>query len=745
MSFKIVSFFENFSDIDGDPLDAGYIYVGQYGLNPEASPLQVYYDKSLSIPASQPIRTVNGYPSRAGSIAAMYVGLSQYSITVRNRNGSLIYSELYVDEGAESAWQGARAAIYLSPTSYRYQNVDRTGELSVGQMVKMEGGADRYGKIESFTFVTHTDVVVSNVRDSSNAASTVNAGMTSASLSIQSLGAGGSIVPWYPVESWESGVVDTSYPTYVAERYGWSGDGSTDNGDPQAVLDAISTNGGGEIIFGQGRWLFDEFEVPEGVILVGVGPNHEAIAGDKGTILDINESQSGDCISFARDTSSCGLRNLSVLVRGTSAVNAIVRTQGTLRPVIDNMEAEYDGANNPGRRSVSVSGAADNGSGLIRITATNHGFLTGNIVDIEGVTGTTEANGAWRVTYVDANNFDLQGSSFASAFVSGGTAYSLGAGLLIDRGTSFETLYASVDIKSHSANSGLVLFDDSNAIGISPASSLQGKYIALRLLGQSSFNTGFSCTGAIEGAYNSGMKHEFVANGLGIVDAIAPVDLYVVVLAQIEVGEGVSFPGGYFELAGAPATYDDGVNGTHNLYPVVRIGASARGVFSRASLRTRLLDLGRDTDFNSTSYKSHDTRAIPRLVARTNAAQAVAAFSNVPIDFSTQLLENDVTTFGVSGSTITVHQDGTYRLSACTRLQALTAATNYLYLRANMGGTIFQGENHVEAIGKEPGSNITCVLTLSAGDTIEVSMFQAAGAESLSANLEQNYLCIERC
>src|SRR5688572_14318061 len=54
-----------------------------------------------------------------------------------------------------------------------------------------------------------------------------------------------------------------------------------------------------------------------------------------------------------------------------------------------------------------ITGVADNGAGLVRITATAHGFITGDFVTIAEVMGTTEANGQWTVTLVDANNFDL--------------------------------------------------------------------------------------------------------------------------------------------------------------------------------------------------------------------------------------------------------------------------------------------------------------------------------------------------
>ena len=71
----------------------------------------------------------------------------------------------------------------------------------------------------------------------------------------------------------------------------------------------------------------------------------------------------------------------------------------------------------------SVTGAADNGSGLVRITATGHGLATGARVHLVGVAGTTEANGTWTATVIDANTLDLQGSAFANAYTSGGTLF----------------------------------------------------------------------------------------------------------------------------------------------------------------------------------------------------------------------------------------------------------------------------------------------------------------------------------
>jgi hypothetical protein len=72
--------------------------------------------------------------------------------------------------------------------------------------------------------------------------------------------------------------------------------------------------------------------------------------------------------------------------------------------------------------TANISNCADNGSGAIQVTATGHGFSTGRAVRIRNVAGTIEANGSWSITVIDANTFDLDGSTFSNAYVSGGTA-----------------------------------------------------------------------------------------------------------------------------------------------------------------------------------------------------------------------------------------------------------------------------------------------------------------------------------
>ena len=80
-----------FPDLDGQPLEDGYIWIGTAGMNPISNPIVVYWDAALTLPAGQPIRTIGGFPARAGTPARLYAG-SDYSIQVQNKNGSVVYS-----------------------------------------------------------------------------------------------------------------------------------------------------------------------------------------------------------------------------------------------------------------------------------------------------------------------------------------------------------------------------------------------------------------------------------------------------------------------------------------------------------------------------------------------------------------------------------------------------------------------------------------------------------------------------
>jgi hypothetical protein len=89
--------FPQYFDLAGDPLQGGYLYFGVAGGNPETAPITVYWDAAGTQPAAQPVRTINGYASRAGTPAHVYAD-SNYSLMVRDSQGkTVVYAATSAD------------------------------------------------------------------------------------------------------------------------------------------------------------------------------------------------------------------------------------------------------------------------------------------------------------------------------------------------------------------------------------------------------------------------------------------------------------------------------------------------------------------------------------------------------------------------------------------------------------------------------------------------------------------------
>lgn len=135
-----------FSDVDGKPLDNGYIYVGVVDQNPEVSPTAVYWDSELTIPAAQPIRTSGGYPARNGTPSRIYAS-SDYSITVRNKNGLFIYSApvstIYLNSERVSASDGAGGSLWTTVQGFIDYTISSVGSSTIGFIQASIGAVKR--------------------------------------------------------------------------------------------------------------------------------------------------------------------------------------------------------------------------------------------------------------------------------------------------------------------------------------------------------------------------------------------------------------------------------------------------------------------------------------------------------------------------------------------------------------------------------------------------------------------------
>jgi hypothetical protein len=119
---QVQSPFQQLFDTAGKPLDAGSVYIGTVNLNPETNPISVYWDAAGTQPAAQPLKTLAGQIVRNGTPTRVYTSLEDYSITVKDKKGKIVFTVL--DATTMSTLQtnlasssGASLIGYISPST----------------------------------------------------------------------------------------------------------------------------------------------------------------------------------------------------------------------------------------------------------------------------------------------------------------------------------------------------------------------------------------------------------------------------------------------------------------------------------------------------------------------------------------------------------------------------------------------------------------------------------------------------
>ncbi|MCH7312916.1 GDSL-type esterase/lipase family protein [Acinetobacter sp. ANC 3882] len=114
MTNLVISPHVPFIDIDGSPLNEGFIFVGEKDKDPQVFPVSVYWDEAKTLPAVQPIRTRNGFVVNEGVISKIFIDQSNCSIAIKNRNQSIIHTELNSIQFSSVA--GAQGLIQVETT-----------------------------------------------------------------------------------------------------------------------------------------------------------------------------------------------------------------------------------------------------------------------------------------------------------------------------------------------------------------------------------------------------------------------------------------------------------------------------------------------------------------------------------------------------------------------------------------------------------------------------------------------------
>lgn len=122
MAQRINNPFPLFLDTDGSLLYGGYVYIGVAGQDPEANPLEIFWDKDLEVAITDlPLRTLGGMIYNGDSPAFVFADGDDYSIRVRNKDGTTVFfvsSIKVTGEQFQPLDSDLTAIAALSTTSY---------------------------------------------------------------------------------------------------------------------------------------------------------------------------------------------------------------------------------------------------------------------------------------------------------------------------------------------------------------------------------------------------------------------------------------------------------------------------------------------------------------------------------------------------------------------------------------------------------------------------------------------------
>jgi len=119
--YSITPQYPVFTDLNGLPLESGYIRIGAVNDNPAENPVTVYWDEDLKIPIEQPIRTLAGAPNRNGSPGNIYYDGS-YSILISDKNNEQVF---YSPNGLK---------YYLGSQYFSNRNALINGDFTAGAL-----------------------------------------------------------------------------------------------------------------------------------------------------------------------------------------------------------------------------------------------------------------------------------------------------------------------------------------------------------------------------------------------------------------------------------------------------------------------------------------------------------------------------------------------------------------------------------------------------------------------------------
>jgi hypothetical protein len=453
-----------------------------------------------------------------------------------------------------------------------------------------------------------------------------------------------------------------------------------------ALSAAVTTGISRVYVPGGVYYLSGKLTIPGGVVLEGDGtawlPGFLSNIG-KGTALLINGSASNDCLAFAENSAHAGLRDISIYNTNTNAIRAVVSVVGHIYARMKNVEISS-------LRKTTGSGLYLTPSSTGALYETLWGDFDNVMVTVDGVGLSYEASVRWGLNiYALASNRTVNANSF--------------------RAGQFVGTWGG-------------LISDGAVAGAKPISNV---------FHGTKFDTNW------DGTFTPVFKSA-AANVFGWLKN----NCYIYPVVRVNYGADIAFHGCYFESAGSPATFNDGVNGSATLLAVTWMDNATEcirtGLIDCVYNGVYVYDAGAQSHIMPvTGGFKHNNQINSAILLRQGTAQSIPNASYTTIQFSV-VLQGDDSNLEWDSSTykVKIRQPGVYQISGQVSFAGWSTAGTYAVSRLAVTGYNFSGTTAPQ-IGA--GNPITTTANLSVylatGDTIELQVLHNQGtSQSLAAN-----------
>jgi hypothetical protein len=186
-------------------------------------------------------------------------------------------------------------------------------------------------------------------------------------------------------------------------------------GDPSLAILNVTTDG--KVQVGQNGWIdvLDPFS--ESAAWIGTQADRLAVTGA------VNNGSGLIRLTVTAHTLATGDSVRVWEVGGVPNATGVFTVTNIGANTIDLQNSVFVGTYTSGgyvNRLLHITGAANNGAGLIRLTIVAHGYESGDKVNVASVGGVPNASGQHIISVISANTFDLVGSTWGGAYTSGG-------------------------------------------------------------------------------------------------------------------------------------------------------------------------------------------------------------------------------------------------------------------------------------------------------------------------------------